>query len=468
MRLDRRLVAGLVVLPLLLTLEGPPSTGQTSSGGVVYRARVEAPITPVSAGFIERAIREAGENGAAALVIELDTPGGLMESTRDIVKNILSSPVPVVVYVSPQGARAASAGVFITLASHVAAMAPATHIGAAHPVQIGGSPGQEQPDSDEQDGGRQGRDIMEEKIVNDARAWIRTLAELRGRNADWAESAVVRSESIVATEALELNVIDLVAQNLPDLLTQMDGKEVSVPTGVVKLKTANATVREVEMWWGESILALLSDPNLAFILLMLGFYGILLEFYTPGWGIAGTAGAICLILAFFGLAVLPVNFAGLLLIVVAIALFVAEAFFPSFGMLTVGGAVCLILGGVMLVDTPIPVLRVSMAVVVPIAIGSGAVAFFLATRAFQSFRLPIQTGAEAMVGKNGHATGDFEDLAGHFEGTVLVHGEIWRARSQTPLQKGQSVVVENCTGLTLMVKRDADSLAGSRAGIKDQ
>ncbi|MGA7304660.1 MAG: hypothetical protein WBW88_07280, partial [Rhodothermales bacterium] len=270
----------------------PPSQTERSLSGAVFTVRVEAAITPVSADFIRRAMREAGEAGASCLVIELDTPGGLMESTRQIVKDILASRFPVIVYVAPRGARAASAGVFITLASHIAAMAPATHIGAAHPVQMGGAPGQPAPDQEK--GSESGGSTMEEKIVNDARAWARTLADLRHRNADWAAAAVTESQSIPSSEALELNVIDYVVADLPELLEVIDGRAVETESGTVMLHTRGAAVVPVDMWWGERILSLLSDPNLAFLLLMLGFYGILFEFYTPGWGVAGTTGIVCL------------------------------------------------------------------------------------------------------------------------------------------------------------------------------
>jgi membrane-bound serine protease (ClpP class) len=246
-------------------------------------------------------------------------------------------------------------------------------------------------------------------------------------------------------------VIDYLVEDLPELLNAIDGKEIETEGGKVTLHTRDAAVVPVEMWWGEQILSLLSDPNLAFILLMLGFYGILFEFYTPGWGVAGTAGIICLVLAFFGLAVLPVNYAGLVLIFVAIGLFVAEAFIPSFGMLTVGGGVCLILGGIMLVDTPLPLMRVSLSVLIPMAVGSAIVAFFLATRAFHSFRIPVQTGAEGMVGERATASEPFAERDGMFIGTVLVHGEVWRAESNQQIVKGDRVKVTKCEGLTLSV-----------------
>lgn len=455
---------GLSALALAVLFVGatPSSRTERSLSGAVFTIRVEAAITPVSAGFIRRAMREAGEAGAACLVIELDTPGGLMESTRQIVKDILASEFPIIVYVAPRGARAASAGVFITLASHIAAMAPATHIGAAHPVQMGGAPGQPAPDQEKDSGSG---DTMEEKVVNDARAWARTLAELRHRNADWAAAAVTESQSIPSSEALELNVIDYVVADLPELLEVIDGREIETESGTVTLHSRGAAVVPVDMWWGERILSLLSDPNLAFLLLMLGFYGILFEFYTPGWGVAGTAGIICLVLAFFGLAVLPVSYAGLVLIFLAVGLFVAEAFFPSFGMLTVGGGVCLILGGIMLIDSPVSVMRVSLSVVIPVAIGSAGVAFFLASRALQSFRIPVQTGAEGMVGETGTATLDFIEQNGSYAGTVLVHGEIWRANSDHQIAESERVRIKTCEGLTLTVA-SASARSDAQGGQK--
>lgn len=408
-------------------------------------------ITPVTAGFIQRALEDATSSNAAALVVELDTPGGLMESTRDIVKDILASSVPVVVYVSPSGARAASAGVFITLSAHVAAMAPATHIGAAHPVNLGGTPGV--PAQTDTTGSASQQTIMNEKVVNDARAWARSLAELHGRNADWAEQAVSESKSIPASEALELNVVDLIAADLTELLKLIDGREVKVNGQAQSLAVNGSPVRELEMWWGERILSVLSNPNIAFFLMMFGFYGILFEFYSPGWGISGTLGAVCLVLAFFGLAVLPINYAGLVLILLAIGLFVAEAFFTSFGMLTVGGAICLVLGAIMLVDTPIPTMRVSLSVVIPFAIASGVLALFLGGRVLKSHRSRVRTGAEGMIDELGVAEGAFEKSHNKFEGRVAVHGELWRAESAQPLTDGDEVRVVGQRDLTLTVEK---------------
>jgi membrane-bound serine protease (ClpP class) len=337
----------------------------------------DEPITPVTARYIERGIAEAREMGARALVLQLDTPGGLMQATQTIVRDILASPVPVIVYVSPSGARAASAGLFITLAGHVAAMAPATHIGAAHPVSLGGAaPMSPAPDTTagEQE---QSSGVMEEKVVKDAAAWVRSLAELRARNAEWAVSAVTESESITSTEALDLNVIDLTAADTGELLSRVDGWTVSLGADSLRLETASASIHRIDMWWGERVLGVLSNPNVAFILMMVGFYGILFELYTAGWGVGGTVGMVSLLLAFFGLAVLPVNYAGLALIGLGLSLFVAEVFVPSFGLLTFGGVTCLILGGLMLVDTSVEFMQISAWVVVPVALATGAIAVFL-------------------------------------------------------------------------------------------
>ena len=455
--------AGLLTFAIVAslgTLIHGSAIGQDRQSVLLARLDDDA-ITPVSSGFIIDAIAEAEEGGFEAVIIELDTPGGLMNSTRDIVKAILGSRVPVIIFVSPSGARAASAGVFITYAAHVAAMAPATHIGAAHPVNIGGGgmPGQAPPQDSQQDS-EPAQSPMEDKVLNDAIAWVRSLAELRGRNPDWGEAAVRDSESIPATEAIELNVIDILASDIDDLLTQTDGLEVEIGGETRILNTADAEIEEFAMWWGERILSIVSDPNLAFLLLMLGFYGLFFELYTPGWGIPGTLGAICLILAFFGLAVLPINYAGLLLIFLAIGLFVAEAFITSFGVLTLGGTVCLILGGIMLIDSPLPMMRVSLAVLVPVAAGTGVVAFFLAGRAFSSFKLKVQTGTEAMVGEIGFADNDFEDSGSGFRGRIRVHGELWRAVSSQPVAEGDSLAVERVDGLTLLVSKKNRTLKG--------
>jgi membrane-bound serine protease (ClpP class) len=339
--------------------------------------------------------------------------------------------------------------VFITIAAHVAAMAPASHIGAAHPVQMGPAPGQT-PDQDQETGADQDA-TMEEKIVNDTVAWVRSLAELRGRNAEWAVRSVTESASVPSSEALELGVIDFVAENLAELLSLIDRRTIELEAETVTLQTDGAEIMYVDMWWGEELLSVISNPNIAFILLMLGFYGLLFEFYSPGWGISGTLGAICIVLAFFGLAVLPVNIAGLALILLAIGLFVAEVFFTSFGILTVGGAVCLILGGIMLIDSPIPVMRISLSVLIPVAVATALVAFFLLSRIISSMGTRIRTGSEGLVDETGVVSETFSPEGAEFAGQIRIHGEIWKARSVAPVEKGDRVRVVSRDNLTLYV-----------------
>ena len=286
-------------------------------------------------------------------------------------------------------------------------------------------------------------------MVNDAVAWSKSLAELRGRNVEWAALAVSESRSITNTEALDQNVIDLIAEDLDDLLAQMDGREVTLETGPVTLRTAGAELRPLRMWWGDQVLEVISNPNVAFMLLMFGFYGILFEFYTPGWGVGGTVGAICLVLGFFGMAVLPINYAGLALIVLALGLFVGEAFVPSFGALTLGGVVCLVLGGLMLVDSPIQVMRVSATVVIPVALATAAITVFLVGSVVKVMRTRVQTGSEAMMGTEAVAQEAFAAQEGRYQGLVLTHGELWKAVSTTPVAAGDILEVDSREGLTL-------------------
>ena len=426
-------------------------SGRVSEGIVFHIFLADEPITPVTARYIRRALREATAVRAHCLVIELDTPGGLMQSTQEIVRAILASDVPVIVYVAPSGARAASAGVFITLASHVAAMAPGTHMGAAHPVSIGGLPGTTPSEESSEDQSGQ-PSVMEEKVVNDAVAWARSLAELRGRNAEWAALAVSESRSIISEEAIEEGVIDLIGRDLDDLLEQLDGREIQMPKGPLLLQTRDTEVHTLEMWWGERLLGAVSNPNVAFLLLMFGFYGILFEFYTPGWGVGGTLGIICLMLGFFGLSVLPINYAGLALIVLGLGLFVAEAFVTSFGALSLGGVVCLVLGGLMLIDSPFDIVRISAWIVVPVALATAFIAFFLLGNVLKSVRGRIQTGSEAMLGTTGIAQADFVFNSGRYSGTILTHGELWNAVSAKPVTKGQTVIIKKRKGLTLAVE----------------
>ena len=441
--------------------------------GAVVRVRLSnEPITPVTAHFIRRALEEAEQQEAQCLVIELDTPGGLLDSTQQMVIDVLASRVPVVVYVSPSGARAASAGLFITLSSHVAAMAPGTRIGAAHPVQIGGSPipphetpaspHSETPAIDEPDNkSKASRSPMEDKLVNDTMAWARSLAEMRNRNTEWVVLAVSESRSITASEAVREGVVEIEAADLSDLLQQLDEREVTLQPSAgaqetVRLRTSDARIRTIEMWWGERVLAVLANPNIALVLMMLGVYGILYELYNPGWGVGGTLGVVCLVLAFFALSALPINYAGLALIAVALSLFVAEAFVVSYGALAVSGIVCLILGGTMLVDSPTGFMRVSLTLLIPISVATGLITAFLIASVVKAQRRRILTGGEGMLGMPAVARVDFLTNEDEYTGQVFVQGEIWTARSNRPVASGQAVRVQSRQGLTLLVENDAD------------
>jgi membrane-bound serine protease (ClpP class) len=455
-----------------------PAQTPSASRPLVLVATLDDTINPITAGFLIRAIEQAEQRQAACLVVLLDTPGGLADSTRDITKRILDSTVPVIVYVSPSGGRAASAGLFITLAAHVAAMAPGTNIGAAHPVQVGGSPfspqrpprqpdDEAEPDDTEDEAASRSSPI-EDKALRDSAAWARALAELRGRNAAWPERAVAESASATATEAAEIGVIDVVADDLTTLLHRLDGRDVTVAGKTISLRLANAEVETIEMWWRDRLLSMLASPNLAFLLLMFGFYGILLELYTPGWGVGGTVGVICLVLAFFALAVLPVNFVGLALIAIALALFVAEAFVTSYGFLALGGVLSLTLGGLMLVDSPIGFLRVSPLVVVPVALATAAITLFLLGQVMKAHRRGAVTGTEGLMHERGVVDDAFTRRNGSYVGVVRVHGELWRAVSPAPVTAGQDVLVEEREGLTLHVRPAGEQRAGERPtqGVK--
>jgi membrane-bound serine protease (ClpP class) len=343
--------------------------------------------------------------------------------------------------------------VFITIAAHVAAMAPATHIGAAHPVQIGGLPGAPpSPSKDEAGAKPPEKTPMEEKTLNDTVAWARTLAELRGRNAEWAERTVKESLSVPASEAVRENVVDLQAEDLSDLLERIDGREVRLASGPVVLRTSGAEVQTREMWWGERILGVLSNPNVAFLLLIIGFYGILFELNTPGWGVAGTLGLVCLLLGLFALAILPVNYVGLALIAVALALFVAEAFVTSYGALTIAGVACLVLGGLMLVESPTGFQRISLTVLIPVALATAGITFFLVGSIVKAHRRRVLTGSEELLGAAAHAEGDFTFDGQLFTGMVRIHGELWKAVTAAPVTANQVLKVVQRDGLTLVVQ----------------
>jgi membrane-bound serine protease (ClpP class) len=394
---------------------------------------VSGVINPVSAEFIGKSIKKANEKKAEALIIELDTPGGLDTSMRIIVKDIIGSEVPVVVYVSPSGSRAASAGVFITLAAHIAAMAPGTNIGAAHPVGIG-----EKMDK-----------VMAEKATNDAAAYIKSLTARTGRNAKWAEDAVRKSISATEEEAFKEKVIDLVSKDLNSLLSDIDSRKVRTIMGEKVLMTAKANVTREETGIRHKILNLISDPNIAYILMLLGFYGLFFELTNPGTLFPGVMGGICLILAFYAFQTLPVNYAGLLLIILAIILFILEVKIISHGVLTIGGIIAMIIGSLMLFESPAPFMKLSLSIILPAVIITTL--FFTLTfgLAFKAYRRKPITGSEGLVGVNGITDTDTTKNGG----MVLLHGERWAAYSDEPVSKGEKILVEKISGLKVKVKR---------------
>ena len=381
---------------------------------------VDAPITPMVSEYIIRSIDTAARERAEAVIIQLDTPGGLVDSMREIVKKMMAAEVPVVVYVAPSGARAASAGVFITMAAHIAVMAPGTHIGAAHPVTMEGKMDK----------------TMESKVVNDLAAMARNVAEQRGRNQKWAEEAVRKSVSITDSEALKEHVIDLVAPDLTAVVKQINGRTVNLLTGKRTLNTANARVNQIQMGFREKLLEIVSNPNVAYILMILGFYGLYFELSNPGAIFPGVAGAIALILAFYALHTLPINYAGLMLIVLAIGLFIAEAFITSHGILGVGGVIAMAMGSVMLIDSPLPALRISWSVIIPVVALSALLFIVTVTLGLRVHREKPDTGKEGMIGLEGEARTDV-----HESGQIFVHGEYWNARSDQPIKKGARVKV---------------------------
>lgn len=418
------------LLGLFLTLAPWDSSGQKKQVDVI---KINDAITPAVAEFISKSIEQAVKNRAECLVIQLDTPGGLDTSMRDIIKEIMNADIPIIVYVAPSGARAASAGVFITLAADIAAMAPGTNIGAAHPVAVGG--------------GQIDR-TMSEKIVNDAVAYIQSIAEKKGRNVKWAAQAVRESVSIRETEALRIKVIDLIAKDLNDLLEKVHGKTVEKPRGEIKLATKGLQVNFLEMGFRERFLAVLSNPNIAYILMMIGLVGLYFELSNPGAIFPGVIGGICLILAFFAFRTLPVNYAGVLLILLGVFLFVAEIKIASYGLLTVGGLVSLALGSIMLFESPIPALRASLYVIIPTVIVTGAFFAFAITMAVKAQLAKPATGAEGLVGEIGVVQTPLRP-----EGKVFVHGEIWNAYAEEAIEAGEKVRVIKTEGLKVKVEK---------------
>jgi len=403
----------------------------------VYLIKIDGSINPSTADYIHKAINEANEKKAECLVIELNTPGGLLKSTRYIVSDLLTSPVPVVVFVSPSGAQAASAGVFIVLASTVAVMSPGTNIGASHPV--GGQ-------------GQQMDSVMNEKVTNDAAAFIRSISEKRKRNVKWSEDAVRRSVSITENEALDSNVIDLIASDLTDLLNKIDGREVETAGGSKVLNTKNARVINYKQGWFQDILSVIADPNIAYILLMIGIWGIILEFYNPGGILPGVVGVICIILGLYGIHTLPINYAGVALIILGIILFILEIKITSYGLLTISGLISLFFGSMMLIDPSSPLetaIDISMNVIITTVVIITLLFVLLALLVIKAHKRKAMTGESGMIGAEAEVIKDI--LNG--KGSVKLMGEIWDAVSDDNIVKGEKVVVTSVNNLTLTVKK---------------
>ena len=435
----------------------------TASAPAVVVLNVDGAISPGTADYIVRGLKSAAAESAQLVVLKMDTPGGLDTSMREIIKQVIASPVPVAAFVAPDGARAASAGTYILYASHIAAMAPATNLGAATPVMIGigGLPGSgEQP---QKSGGNQDKggaakpasgvaaaplSTMEHKMVNDSSAYIRSLAQLRGRNAEWAEQAVRQAVSLTAAEALKLKVIDVVADDVPDLLHKLDGRKVKVLNEERTLNVTGADIVTLEPDWRNRVLSVIADPSLAYLLMLAGILGIFFEFSNPGFILPGVIGAISLLLALFAFQVLPVNYAGLVLILLGIAFMSAEAFVPSFGILAIGGATSFVFGSVMLIDSDVLGYGIPWAVILPVALTCAIVVIFTAGLALKARKHPIVSGREALIGLTGAV---LEDSDGGI-GWARVHGERWRVTCDQPLRRGQTVRVIGMNGLVLEVE----------------
>jgi len=437
--------------------------GSARAAAPVVVLNVNGAISPGTADYVVRGLKAAAAEHAELVVLKMDTPGGLDTAMRQIIKQIIASPVPVAAFVAPDGARAASAGTYILYASHIAAMAPATNLGAATPINIGIGGIDSQPDEQQGDGKKTDKSPLVKKLpatgstlqhkqINDASAYIRSLAQMRGRNVEWGEQAVREAVSITAREALKLKVIDVIASDVPDLLRKIDGRKVNVSGMERTLDLKDARIVTLEPDWRSRLLTVIADPSIAYLLMLAGIFGMFFEFSNPGFVLPGVVGAISLLLAMFAFQMLPVNYAGLGLIILGLALMTGEVFMPSF-VLGIGGLIAFVIGSVLLIDTDMPGFGIPWALIVPVALASALFIFFVAGMALKARQRPVVSGREQLIGSSGEVLVDFDGK----DGWARVHGETWRIRSRQPLVRGQKIRVVRMDGLIFDVEPEDTS-----------